>query len=410
MSWNNRAFRKNHIRKQEKRKRHSSRKFDPFELEKVTFEVGESFFIRVLRPPDGKLFTRAFHWPAGGYPHTCTRDWPGFDGKCVWCEYHSDKNDRAKRKEVDVLEVVDFRFFHRVPHPTREGKETVALCAHDEPDHLLAEKRNRCPHCNSSDERIRERVFGGHKVLEMNQDQYGALWAAHDKLSQTCIHVGEDGKVCGARNYAVSYVCSNPECMHELVSDNDIMESTQVQLSQYVDHIQECPACGNEDLPFGIFACDNGGRTPFPSEIEIAKKGGKPEDADHWVEQGSLFDQVLELTIQGEKKKIGDKLVTLKKFQVSTSSKPEAWTSIVSDLEEFKFDEEQIEKICEPWDLWHRYRPEYLKRDDDESEEDYVARVLDKQAEAVGKPNPFSSAGGGKKRFGGRAATRRFRS
>jgi hypothetical protein len=410
MSWNNRAFRKNHVRKQEKRKSGGGKKFDPFELEKVTFDVGENFFLRILRPPDGRVFTRAFHWPQGGGPHTCTRDWPGFDEKCVWCHYFPDKNDRAKRKENDVLEAVDFRFFHRVPHPTKDDKETVALCTHDEPDHILAEKRNRCPHCNSSDERIRERVFGGHKVLELNQDQYGALWTAHDKLSQTCIHVKEDGSICGEKNYPVSYVCSNPECMHELVAEQDIIDSTPVQLSKYVDHIQECPECGHEDLPFGVFACDGGGRTPFPSEIEAAEAGEKPNDADHWVIQGSMFDQVLEFTIQGEQKKIGDKMVTLKKFQISTSTKPEAWTSVTYDLEQFGFDEEQIEEICKPWDLWHRYRPEYLKQDDGESEEDYVARVLDKQAEAVGKPNPFTSAGGGARRFGGRAGARSFRS
>lgn len=403
-NWND-SFRRGHLEKQEERKSNfGDKKFDPFELEKVTFEAGETFYLRVLKPVDGRVFTRPFHWPQGGGPHTCTRDWPGFDEKCCWCHYHGDKDDRARRREVDVMEAIDFRFFHIVPHPTKDGKETVAVCSHPEPDGHLPQ-RNRCPSCNSNDERTKERHFGGHKVLEMNQEQYGALYAAHDKLSKTCIALTGEGKICGKQNYPVSFVCS--KCEAELVSEKGIRESSEVELRKFVDHRQECPECGNQDFPFGIYACDGDGRTPLPSEIEGAMAGEPPKDAAHWVIKGSMFDKVLEITIQAEQKKIGDKMATLKKFQVSTG---EEWSSVSDDLRNFGFNDEEIEELCKPWPLEHRYRPEFINREQGESDEDYVQRVLDKQAEAIGKPNPFSSAGGGSRRFGGRAGARSFRS
>lgn len=409
MSWQDSFgdnLRRQHLKKQQQRKTGGGKgkKFDPFEMEKVTFEPKEDFFLRILRPTNGRVYTRPYHWPAGGFPHTCTRDIDIFDEKCVWCHYYPDKNDRAKRKEVDVLEVIDFRYFHIVPHPTRDGRETVVRCTHEGP-HLP--DNVRCPHCRSNDERERVRHFGGHKVLEMNQDQYSAVWAAHEALQNYCIHLDAEGKPCTAKNYPVSYVCRG--CEHEFLDMDQINSMSVPQLSKVIDHKQKCPECGTEEFPFAIYQCDNGGRTPLPSEIEAATNGEPPPDADHWVVRGSMFDQVLNFRIQTEDKQIGDKMVTLKKFQISTQgSRPDDWSSVAEDLRRFDLTEEQIEEVCKPWDLDHRYRPEFLKRDDGESDDDYVARVLDKQAEAIGQPNPYSGAGGGRKRFGGGGGFRNF--
>ena len=136
----------------------------------------------------------------------------------------------------------------------------------------------------------------------------------------------------------------------------------------------------------------------------------RPEDADHWVVRGSMFDKVLEVTITGKEKNIGGKMVTLKGFNFSTG--PE-WSRLEDDLAQFNLEDEAIEKLCEPWDLDERYRPEKsVKPDEQPSEEAWVEAVLDAQAESAGVKNPWGGSGSknprGKTSEGG--AKRSFRS
>lgn len=394
-NWN-RNFNRRHQEKQAAA-RNRGGDFLPWEMQQMSFEVGETFYARFLRPEDGNVYVRAFHWPQGGPPYACTRDHSLFDGKCVFCETYPNKEDRGKRKTRDVLEVIDFRYFHVVPHPTKQDKNTIEACRHHEPE----PRNNRCHSCNSGDEKRSVRHFGGHKVVELNNDQYNQIYSAHDKLSHTCIAFIGD-KMCGAENYPIAFICEH--CGDTMVSEEDIRATPEKQVQAYVNNRQKCQKCGVEDWPYAIFGCDNGGRSPTPEEVA---KGVHPKEGSHWVVQGSMFDQVLEITVAGEEKKIGNNLVTLKNLNIGTSK--DGWSRIADDLQPFGFDDEQIAKLCEPWNLHDRYRPMFLKRDEYGSDEEYVAAVLDKQAEACGRPNPFSS-GGPRRGFGGGSGARSFRS
>lgn len=136
-----------------------------------------------------------------------------------------------------------------------------------------------------------------------------------------------------------------------------------------------------------------------------------PEDAEHWVVRGSMFDKILEVTVTGKEKKIGKQDVVLKNFNFSTG--PE-WSTVYNDLQLFSLDDEEIEKLCKPWDLEERYRPEKgVKPEEYPDEEAWVEAVLDAQAEAAGVKNPFSSSGGSKNPWGkksGEGGMRSFRS
>jgi hypothetical protein len=387
-------------------------------MEKMLFNKGETFYMRVLRPTDGRVHRRKFHWPANGLPIECTEDHPDFfsqdmnKGRCSLCAIFPDKKDRAKQKTVDVLEVIDFRFFHIVPDEKKGGdKETIERCVHDEPDEDIRE--NRCYLCANDDPRVSTRHFGGHKVFELPSYQYEQLWAAHAKLTETCISVvgqEQDGSpvICGEKNYILTFICRH--CEDELLDEKVSRQMAPLAKQKYKAARQRCSnqQCGQTDFPYTIYACNSGkGRSPTPSEI---RDGVKPPEGEHWVIRGGMFDKPLEVTIAGQEKTIkGQKdPIVLKNLNISTGS---SWSGVVDDLVMFGFDHEQIEKICEPWDLHHRYRPSFkLKPDDYPNKAAWVEAVLREQAEAVNRPYPFQDGSGGAKSFAGSGQRRSFRS
>ena len=401
----------------------TNRKFDPWQMENMKFEKGENFYMRVMRPVDGSVYRRKHHWvPGAGAPRECTEDHPDFfdpainKGRCSYCAIFSDKKDRGRQKVVDVLEVIDFRFFHIVPDDVRGGdKETIQRCAHDEPDGDIRE--NRCHLCHSEDERIRVRHFGGHKVLEMPGYQYEQLWAAHSKLSEECISiVGQDERgdpvVCknkkgrASKNFILTFICRH--CEDEIIDESVLQQMAPLAKRKMKSAKQSCKSCGKVDYPYTIYACDSGkGRTPTPSEIA---QGTPPAEGEHWVVRGSMFDKPLEVTIAGQDKSVPGQRdpIVLKNLNISTGS---SWSSLAADLSMFGFDDAQIEKICEPWDLAHRYRPSYkLKPEDFSSKEEWVEAVLREQAEVANRPYPFQDGSGGARSFKSSGQRRSFRS
>jgi len=417
MSWNDDLERR-HYERQEEQQSRGGQNFLPWQMDKVTFVKGDTFYIRILRPVDSHVYTRKYHWPKGLPPISCTEDHPAFydqatnKGQCSLCTIF-DKKDRAKQKKEDVLEVIDFRFFHVVPDESKGGDaQTVERCIHDEPDNDI--RNNRCHLCNNNDPEISKRYFGGHKVMELKEYQYNQVWAAHEKLTNTCISVvGEDSDgpiICGKKNYLLTFLCRH--CEEILLDDKEVQRMAPLAQDKYKRAKQTCTHCGKADWPYAIYACESGhGRTPTPMEIE---KQVQPAEGEHWVIRGSMFDKVLEVTVACQEKAIKGQRepITLYNLNVSTG---EDWSSVYTDLSYFGFDDEQIEKLCEPWDLADRYRPSWkLKPADFSDEQSWVDAVLAEQAETVGRPNPFAGgSGGARSAFSGEqggAPRRSFRS
>jgi hypothetical protein len=389
-------------------------KFPPWEMETLTFDVGETFYLRFLMPESGAPYKRFYHWPQGGFPHSCTLENPAFsefEVPCVLCDTFPNKEDRGRRSMRTVMEVIDFRYFHIVPHPEKEGKETIVRCEHDDPN----PKRNRCNWCAEDNERIAQRHGPTHKVVELTQDQWDQVWGIHVKLQGKCTQIIEDDsgdqKVCDADNYPVAYLCEH--CENVLYDEDDIRKTPKKQMEQTVNAKQSCNNCGAHDFVWPILACDNGGRSMTPSEQKHYDSLSpedrlkfKPEDADHWVSPGSMFSKVLEATITGKEKTIGKNRVTLKNFNFSTGSE---WSTLEADLGMYNLADAEVEKLCTPWDLDERYRPEKgVKPGDYPDEKAWAAEVLNAQAESVNvnNPNKPSSGGGspwGNKSGGGRS-------
>ncbi len=174
----------------------------------------------------------------------------------------------------------------------------------------------------------------------------------------------------------------------------------RAQLEKQVNFPYECK-CGTTDYLFEVSVCENGGRTRVGDKDDLS-------DADHELVRAGIFDKVLEVTVAGEQQSSGDRTWTQKNLSFGTGS---SFSSLMADLEQFGFNDEEIEGLCEPWDLAFRYRPERLKRNDYSSDQEYVEAVLEAQAESINKPNPYKSSGpGGPRRsFGGRGGARSFR-
>mgnify|MGYP003643305400 CR=1 FL=1 len=406
MSWN-KFNRRNQERASAKNNRE---KFPPWEMNQLTFVPDETFYARFLEPEQGVPYDKAYHWPQGGGPHACTLEHPDFDEKCVFCYYFSEKGDRGRRTVRTVLDVLDFRYWHIIDHPKREGKETIQRCAHDDP----SPTKIRCAGCKSPAPRTSERHFGGHKVVELTGDQWDSVWMIHSKLQKTCIHQDEDGSLCEGKVYPISYLCANVECGHQMLSEEDIEGLDDVQLAHDINNLYTCESCGHEDYPAGVFICESKdgitGRTRTPAEEEAygPNPTAGPEEGGHWAVRASMFDKALEVTIKGTAKRIGDNDVVLKSFNFSDS--PD-WSTAEDDLLNFGIEGEAAEKIIAPWDLSQRYRPERkVKREDCATGEEYVDAVLDSQAESISQKNPYPAVGkkGGFSGGGGRGGLRSF--
>lgn len=361
----------------------SPKKFTPWELEQLTYEPGEAFYLRFLPPMNDRPYMKHYHWPAGGRPYVCTASLPEFDGQCRLCQAFPDKNDRGKRRTQIVLECIDFRYFHVVP--SDNGRSSISRCLHNNPELPSAV---RCTYCRSTDASVAERHGPLHKVVEMNHSQWEQLWNTHLKLQGICTHVEADGSICNQPNYPVAYVCSNAECESILLDEDSVAMASMATLSAFEKTQKQC-SCGNVDLPWGIYACEGGGRSRSPSEhakwnalSDEERAAMVPGDAAHWVARGSVFGQTVQLNIVGEEKLFGEKTAVIKKFNFSTSTD---WSNIHDDLKGCGLSDDEIAKLVEPWDMENRYRPmRQLKRSEYPNTQMWVEAVLATQADAAG--------------------------
>jgi DNA-directed RNA polymerase subunit RPC12/RpoP len=385
----------------EESRRGSSGTFPPWEMEVFTYNVDETGRIRFLDPGDRGPYEKYFHFPQGGFPHACTLEHPLFDGKCVFCHFDQEAKEQAKaqgakstsslyRRFERVMELVDFRFMHIIPHPKKQGKETLIQCQHDGPD---LPSRVRCNWCRHDNERYKERHFGGHKVFEMNKTQWGQILGLHNKLGRTCIHMDVDGDgnpdpetFCGQEVYPVEYKCSS--CGHTVLDDDKLATMSDAALFKYTDFEYECEKCGEKD---------------FLEEVSVC------ESSKHDPKQASLFDKMIEFTITGEASSFTnnrgeEQKYTKKDFSFDTG---QPFTYLDDDLETLGFPPEEAAEMIKLWDLDWRFRPERKDPKEYTSDDAYVDAVLDAQAESLKKPNPYGSSGSVSAPFGNRGTGNR---
>jgi hypothetical protein len=302
------------------------------------------------------LPVEAFILGQHGWPtNTCTCEWPGFEGRCVFCYYNERDDDHRKKyfkKVRTVMQFVDFRYSHW--ETNGDGKVDTHTCSEVDAN----PRRNRCRHCASTDPAIAKRHFGGRKRWELTDDQFAQVTDVYGRLQGVCL-AGEGDEICGKRVVDVGYVCSDPECGAELISERQLESE---DCSEKISNPMTCPECGREDYPMGVLICDSDEHEPVP---------------------GTLFDKAVEVACSGVTK--GNNRTT-KAYNFETGAWP--WGPIQDDLKKFGFDDEAIEKMIEPDDMHLRYAPMRIKAEDFASPEEYVSAVLMKQAEVCKKPVP----------------------
>ena len=77
---------------------------------------------------------------------------------------------------------------------------------------------------------------------------------------------------------------------------------------------------------------------------------------------------------------------------LSFDVKSEPFLSIGESLASWGFSDKEIEDFCKPQDLQWKYRPEYIDPKKYGSSDEYVAAVLDSQAEVLKQSNPYQDS------------------
>ncbi len=371
--------------------------YDPWEAEIYKIAAGERGMVRVLAPANDELLVLKRHWLPGAGPRTCTSEWPGFEGHCVYCHYlHQAQQARnaggslteQQQKDIDKLyprlvyaiEVIDLRFYHRVKGS--DGKIAFERCMSDE----ILPQRNRCRFCNSHDPSVAERFMGGHKVWEMGKTHFQQLYAVNDILGQTCLHYDQaTGQVCGQDVFPVEFVC--PHCqMHAWFEEHHLQTEPPEKILEFIEQEHECPKCGKRGYPKEIQMCASEAHDPVPATV---------------------FDKTLEVNCAGEVKT--DRSGRQRKYTTLNFDRSQPFSNIQNDLQGYGLDDAELKALLQHWDLHHRFRPERVDRSKFSSDAEYVAAVLDVQAKQLKRPNPYQAqtqtrsapwgGGGGQRQF-----------
>ncbi len=368
--------------------------FAPRSMDYYKINVSESGVVRVLDPGDDGFFVFARHWV--GRPHTCTAQWPGFEGKCVYCHYlnlamdarNKGTDTETHKKDLDnlypgtarLVEVIDYRYFHIVPDG---DKQSVVRCGSDD----YHPRRSTCQWCAHQDPKIAERHFGGHKLWEFGKNHFNQLGGVHAKLAAVCIAETADGGICGQGIYTIGFQCSHC-AQHEFITENDLRTKSDEEIDAIISQEHECPVCKKADYPEPVRMCE--------SEM-------------HEAVPATIFDKELEVTCAGET--YVDKRGRERKTSTLNFDRSFPFASVGDRLKEHGFDADQIAAICKPWDLAHRVRPEWLDPAKFTSTHEYIAAVLAAQAKVMQRPNPFADAPSGPRSqpFSRGSGDRRFR-
>ena len=351
---------------------------------------------------------RQYHWPNGGRSDECTLSHPWFDGKCIYCHEHekvqaeNEGKDKSAKKDSSlyprsqwIVQLLDLRYLHWVPHPKKENKDVVTACAHGEANVPTA--LNRCKWCKHKSARISERRFGGLRRWELGKTHAQMLFSYAERVKSLCVH--EEGeKVCGGKTWVVDYHCPADGCDHVYFDDDDVMTKEE-EVRSFVNDIQACPTCGAEDLPTPTYVCDKAW-------------DDKTESFSHSAVPLELTQCLVNVECIGEIKKIRGKEQEVRSFNFKHDFIEDLPALVMG---EFGLTEDEVAELFEPVDLTQVYKPAGLspehddfKGDDDHSK--YVNAVLTKQAENCGCPNPYSTTGStqrsrpfGGKRFGAKS-------
>lgn len=387
------------LREQERNKKGKSGKI--WEMDEIRLSIDQEADIRLLQIPDDQdPYVRNFHWPRGGPPKTCTGDIAEFSGKCAYCHYDQEHKDAERKKAEEakarnqkydkamsplskksetILEAIDFRFYHIVPG---EGdSKGAATCNVEGPD----ADPGRCEFCASSNPEIAARVFGGGRRWHLKDAQLDQLFDAHKKLQRICVHVDDTGNLCGKEAYTVELLCS--KCNAPVVDSEKVRRASIKELENLLKKPHVCLTCQHEDFPAQASACKSG---------------------QHEAVRGSVFDKTLRVSCSGKAKQLfgTDETYEEKIFNFDVTSHP--FESVEASLDSWGFSAEDIKKFCAPIDFKWIFRPEYLDPKKFDTPDEYVAAVLDAQAESLKKPNPYGSkTPSAFKPGGGRSFTRR---
>lgn len=372
------AFRQ--TRQQAKKKAPKGRKRRAYTEWLYRINGGEKGDQRILDPGEGGFRVEQTHW-VNRKPHVCTKNHPLFNGQCVYCHYwevapdNSDDKDNLYPGMKRIIELIDFRYFHRTTD--KDDNPIINICSADGP----RPKHNRCRMCKNSDAVVAERHFSGHKRWELGKNLFNQVAGYHDELTYICIAETEDGGVCNEKLYPISYVCG--ECKeHEFVEERELETIDEEQLFKIIDEEQKCPGCDHEGFPVELVICESG---------------------NHDAVRGSIYDQTVRCSCSSET--IKDKNGKEKTNYTFNFTSPNDWCHVSDELSEQGFDDEAIEKMLEPLDFAKIYCPERVDPEKYDSEESWVGAVLDSQAETLKRKNPF----GGSSRDDGKPASRPFR-
>ena len=357
----------------------SKGKFDkePWALQNFSMEAGEVALTRALEPPASGFYSRTLHF--WNRPGTCTCDIPVFGDKCVYCFMHQKGSEEAKKagngpdgkpqknkydklwkRMAYVLEVIDFRYFHKGMDPEDSEKPILIPCGNTE----AMPKRNRCGLCQKGDLRI----FGGRKNWECSLPQFRSLVKIDAQIGETCITPIEN-KACGRKISLIGFACGGEG--HELMGEDDILQMPAEKLNEYVTTRISCPACAWEGLPVDVLVADDdcpvcAGCTPV---------------------RATMFHKNIEVSCIGAPDGRGG---TKKTYNYD---KGQPFTPIEDDLLQH-LEEKDVVEMLAPRDLSYTFRPEWINREKFDSDEAYVMAVLDKQAEQLKVPNPYKPGGG----------------
>jgi hypothetical protein len=354
-------------RKQAEKLRPKS-KFLPWDAEQFRMDIDTSAVSRVLPPPNNEPFMTIVRH--GFPPRICTKSLPGFDGKCNYCHYHQEAKDRNDDKAASAIypkishlvELVDFRYFHFGEND--QGKSVAWVCSSDKPD----PKRSTCSYCRKGGA-VSKRIFGGHKVWELGKMHFLQLETVAKAMSYDCIQ-GEGDEVCGQEVFTEAYSCAG--CKEELITNADLTSMNDEDVHKIINDELECSKCGHVDYPDEVVICNSEAHEPV---------------------RGGVFDKNLGITRAGEVQR--DRNGKERKSSVLNFDRRFPYQHVMDALAEYGFNEAEMEKILEPWDLVQRYRPERLGADTFDNAELYVSAVLKKQAEYLKRPNAYTDTGGG---------------
>ena len=327
----------------------------------------KSALVRFLEPEEGPYrYRQAF---VGGRYHTSTADHPDFDGMDIihhyWSQsqYGEDDYRNLSQKMQYALEIIDFRYFHS---EVNDGKMMYHECGSAHPN---GDPR-RCERCAAGSS---DRIFGGHKAWSLTEKRYELLMTVQAELQEICIN--DDEELFGKEIFpgTVSLGCSS--CSYEYKGEKELQVMTNAQKDTFYLSAQTCPECKKVD---------------FPDEVAlIERKNGDVVEA----ERGSMFDKLLKVTATGEKiTQNGRARTNPRSIQYVITHEGQEFSVLEDDLNGLGMSEEATNEILEPMDLrWH-YRPEMLDPAKFDSTADYVQEVLDRQATAVGRENPYKGS------------------